>query len=155
MVELQVGIVLKESRIREALKTLRLSPVGGRSTQKARVSWLIVSRGFGGRRVFHNDTERLRDMHKRGHPALSLLIPDSSFSLDPTVFSAADEAVRLLLDQSESQGARTHAHIHMRPRVRSRAFMSCGLFGFESHAACQSRIFVCAVVTKLHKHVLM
>lgn len=93
-----------------------LSSVGGRSTEKARVSWLIVSRGFGGRRVFHNDTERPCDTHETGHPALSLLIPDSSFSLDSTRLVAADEAVLLLLDQSESQASwsrthtRTHAH---------------------------------------------
>lgn len=103
-----------------------LSSVGGRSTEKARVSWLIVSRGFGGRRVFHNDMELLCDMHERGHPALSLLIPDSSFSLDSTRFVAADEAMLVLLDGSESQGtwSRTHTRAHTQSHSFSHAHRS-------------------------------
>lgn len=60
-----------------------LCSVGGQCTERAYVSWLIVGGGFGGHCVFHNDMEQLLDMHARGHPALSLLIPDSSFSPDP------------------------------------------------------------------------
>lgn len=63
------------------------SSVGGQSTEKGDVSWLIVTRGFSGHSVFHNDMERPLDMRVRGHPALSLLIPDSSFSLDSTRFN--------------------------------------------------------------------
>lgn len=63
------------------------SSVGGHSTTKAYISWLTVPRGFSGHHVFHNDMERSLDKRVRGHPALSLLIPDSSFSLDSTSIS--------------------------------------------------------------------
>lgn len=75
--------------------TLRaVRSVGGQRTEKARVSWLIVGPGFGGRRVFHNDMEQLPDMHARGggHPLLSLLIPDSSFSLEPQTQPSGETA---------------------------------------------------------------
>lgn len=56
-----------------------LSSVGGRSTEKAHVSWLIVSRGFSGRRVFHNDMERPCDMHERCIQLSHFLFPIPHF----------------------------------------------------------------------------
>lgn len=85
------------------------SSAGGHSAKTAYVSWLLVPRGFGGRHVFHNDMERSLDMRARGHPALSLLIPDSSFSLDSTG-SNHQTGPWVLLDERESQGARTRRH---------------------------------------------
>lgn len=72
-------------RMKEGEKAMLkvMCSVGGQCTEKAHVSWLIVGRGFGGHSVFHNDMEQLPDMHARGHPLLSLLIPDSSFSPEP------------------------------------------------------------------------
>lgn len=89
------------------------SSVGGQSTERAHASWLIVTRGFSGHHVFHNDMERSLDMHTRGHPALSLLIPDSSFSLDSTRVNYQTR-LWVLLDKGESQGTwtRTHTHAH-------------------------------------------
>lgn len=83
--------------------------MGGQRAEKAHVSWLIVGGGFGGHCVFHNDMEQLPDMHARGHPALSLLIPDSSFSLD----SRLNNETRLwvFLDEGKSQGTLTHTQL--------------------------------------------
>lgn len=101
-------ILMKSAKTRERYIEY-FSSVGGQSTKKAYVSWLIVTRGFSGHHVFHNDIERSLDMRARGHPVLSLLIPDSSFSLDSTRFNYQTR-LWVLLDKSESQGTWTHAH---------------------------------------------
>lgn len=97
------------------------SSVCGRSTQRTRASWLTVSSGFGGRHVFHNDMERSLDMRARGHPALSLLIPDSSFSLDSTRFNYQTR-LWVLLDSGESQGRWTCAHTRTVTHARKATF---------------------------------
>jgi len=95
------------------------SSVCGRSAQRTHASWLTVSSGFGGRHVFHNDMERSLDMRARGHPALSLLIPDSSFSLDSTRFNY-QARLWVLLDRGDSQGRWTCAHTHSDTHTHTR-----------------------------------
>ena len=104
-------ILLKSAKTWE-YNTENFSSVGGQSTEQAFVSWLIVNRGFSGHHVFHNDMERSLDMHARGHPALSLLIPDSSFSLDSTRLNYQTTGLWVLLDKGESQGTWTHTRTH-------------------------------------------
>lgn len=101
-------LLMKSAKTRE-YRIESFCSVGGQSTEEAYVSWLIVTRGFSGHHVFHNDMERSLDMRTRGHPALSLLIPDSSFSLDSTRFNYQTR-LWVLLDKGESQGTWTRTH---------------------------------------------
>lgn len=118
-------------KLETTTKTIRLCITfqfcGWMVNVKATVSWLIVPRGFSGHHVFHNDMEQSLDMRARGHPGLSLLIPDSSFSLDSTSFNY-QTGVWVLLDKSESQGTWTFVH----SRTNSRQLIHRGTELFVS-----------------------
>ena len=118
MLSVTCVILLKSAKTGE-YNTDNFSSVGGQSTEQAFVSWLTVNRGFSGHHVFHNDMERSLDMHARGHPALSLLIPDSSFSLDSTSLNYQTTGLWVLLDKGESQGTWTHSHARTHTRTHA------------------------------------